>query len=209
MASLPVRPLAENFSLRADAAALEALPDAIAAVLDGDALTLVDGDEDVLTVRLISQLPPSTGESARGFLRYPMIEIGSLLGVMQVHREHDDYRGQSVPPGLYGVRYLQQSLDGAHAGMTFFRDFAALVPLDDSTIAEPISQDDGLDAALELNTHAFVWGLWPASDVSATELPALGRVDDLWVLRVDLPQSGEAPLAFGLVVVGGEAPEGY
>lgn len=192
----------------------EGVPDGVAEVLRAQALTLRDGDAAVMHLWLVESLPADTGQAATGELNYPSIPVGAFLGVMRLEEDHVDYRDQTVPAGLYAVRYLQQPVDGAHVGVTFFRDFLTLMPLTARTTPEPIGFQTGLARALQLNPHPFVWALWPADEVfapdGATEEPFLGEIEPgKWALRTTLPRAEGDPLTLGLVIVGSEPPEGY
>ncbi|MFW6198901.1 MAG: hypothetical protein ACOC5E_03665 [Acidobacteriota bacterium] len=190
------------------------VPEAVGGVLQPQALTLRDGDSGVMDLWLTESLPPATGKAATGELVYPSIPVGTFMGVMRLEADHIDYRDQTVPAGVYAVRYLQQPVDGAHVGVTFFRDFLALTPLTARTTPEPVDFQAGLARALQLNPHPFVWALWPADEVyppdESAEEPFLAEVESgKWALRTTIPRDDGDPLALALVVVGSEPPEGY
>jgi hypothetical protein len=57
---------------------------------------------------------------------FSSIRRNELLGTITLAREWRDYRGQTVPPGTYELRYAVQPLLKDHAGTTRWRDFAIL-----------------------------------------------------------------------------------
>ena len=185
------------------------IPEAVAGAIQRDALTLMQGGEPLLDLWLVTSLPASTGRSATAVVNYASIPMGTFLGVVRINTAHVDYRGQLVPPGTYGLRYLQQPVDGEHAGISFFRDFAALVPLTSTTTVEAIDFEQALAAGLMLNTHPYVLGLWPPRELAVAEPPGLAPIDDMWGILTIVPREGAGPVPVGIIVVGGEPPEGY
>src|SRR5206468_6113091 len=73
--------------------------------------------------------PPADGESplARERVQLP-IEPGSLIALASWDSPWIDYRGQTIPPGLYALVYAIQPQFKAHRGVSEFRDAALLVP---------------------------------------------------------------------------------
>jgi len=184
----------------------EGISDDLRPELREEALTITGpDDEPVIDLWFVRLLPPPATPPGHPLVNYGTLPEGSLLGIMQVHREHRDFRDQPVPAGVYAVRYLRQPVDGKHLGETTYRDFAVLVPA--PTASSPGAQrfDVTLGQALQLNTHPFVWGLWPSSRVSTPEVPGVANYEsDRWALRVDIPRDEGDPLAMALVVAGNE-----
>lgn len=184
----------------------EGISDGLRPALREEALTITGPEGDpVLDLWLVRELPPAATPPGHPLVNYGTLPEGSVLGIMRVHREHRDFRDQPVPAGVYVMRYLRQPVDGKHLGETTYRDFAVLVPAGSASAAGPQRFDVTLGQALQLNTHPFVWGLWPAGHVSAPEIPGVANYEsDKWALRVDIPRQEGDPLAIALVVAGNE-----
>lgn len=184
----------------------DGIDDDLRPALHEEALTITGPDDEaVIDLWFVRRLPAPSTPPGHPLVNYGTLPEGSLLGVMRLHREHRDFRDQSVPPGVYAVRYLRQPVDGKHLGETTYRDFAVLVPAPTASSPEPQRFDVTLGQALQLNTHPFVWGLWPADYVMAAEQPGIASIDgDKWAIKLQLPRAdgGSQPLA--LVVVGNE-----
>ena len=102
------------------------------------------------------------------------------------------------------ARYLRQPDDGNHLGETSYRDFAVLVPAT-ARSAGPQRFDATLGQALQLNTHPFVWGLWPASYVTPATEPGISMADaDKWALKLTLPREDGDSLTLAMIFVGHE-----
>lgn len=73
---------------------------------------------------------PATGklEGAKGVVQFPVLTEGELLGVVKFVAEGHDFRDQSIPPGVYSLRYGLQPVNGDHLGVSPFRDYGLLLP---------------------------------------------------------------------------------
>jgi len=161
-------------------------------------------DEPIMDLWFARQLPEPDSPPVDPAVAYGSLQEGVVLAVMRLHREHRDFRDQSVPAGTYVVRYLRQPDDGNHIGETTYRDFAVLVSAT-ARSAGPQRFDVTLGRALQLNTHPFVWGLWPADYVPATEQPGIASFEpDKWAVKLSMPRADGSTQALALVVVGNE-----
>lgn len=186
------------------------VPEAAVSALADGSLTLSMNGSPVMNLWLVSAVPAATGKVGVGGLNYAAVPVGTFMGVMQLVAPHIDYRDQLVPVGTYALRYLQQPVDGNHIGVTFFRDFLVLTPLETASDLQALSSEDTLDAAMLLNTHPFAWGLWPANEVAVATPPGLAAVDgNKWALELELPRTEGDPLRLAVVLVGSEPPDGY
>lgn len=107
-------------------------------------------------------------------IAFPNLAPGALLGVVEIREPWTDYADHRVPPGLYTLRYGVQPADGYHMGLTLYRDFALLVPLERDP-GGPISIEDAIDASRRSSSgsHPGVMALVPlpdASDEASTDL---------------------------------------
>lgn len=200
----PIRGQADAYEVSAaDMPLPEGLSAAIAAHVQDTALTVSSAVEGpLMDLWFAKQLPAGEVAPPDPAVTYGTLSEGVVLAVMRLHRDHRDFRDQSVPAGTYVVRYLRQPDDGNHLGETTYRDFAVLVPATART-AGPQRFDVTLGQALQLNTHPFVWGLWPAV-TPATE-PGIAPVDDdKWALELTIPREDGDSLKLALVFEGNE-----
>ena len=63
----------------------------------------------------------------KGVIQFPFLKDGELLGVLEFTSEGHDYRDQSIPAGVYTLRYGLQPVNGDHLGVSVFRDYALLI----------------------------------------------------------------------------------
>lgn len=184
----------------------EGLREPIVAHVRDEALRVLGPDgEALMDLWFAREIPGPTAPDSHPAVRYSDLAEGVVLAVMQLHREHRDFRDQAVPAGAYVVRYLRQPDDGDHLGETTYRDFGVLTSVAGARSAAPQRFDVTLGQALQLNTHPLVWGLWPGDWVTTSELPGIASYEaDKWAVKLPLPRSEGDPLMLAMVVVGNE-----
>lgn len=183
------------------------LPSPLRAALAPEGVRVVEEGRPLLRIWWRAQAPASEGSggAAHGLgVAFGDLPEGALLGLMVLEREWTDYRGQTVSPGLYTLRYLVEPADGAHTGVSYYRDFLLLVPVEqDDGPATVYSEEELVDASRGAagTNHPAVLALFP---VRADSTPAI--VDNETgqpTLAVELPgaDGGEARI-LGLVLRG-------
>jgi hypothetical protein len=60
---------------------------------------------------------------------YTWIPESAFVGVINFPKGARDYRGQSIKPGAYTLRYAVHPADGNHLGISPIRDFLMMVPI--------------------------------------------------------------------------------
>jgi hypothetical protein len=60
---------------------------------------------------------------------YTWLGESSLVGVITFEKPTTDFRGQSVKPGSYTMRYAVHPTDGNHMGISPIRDFLVMLPV--------------------------------------------------------------------------------
>lgn len=184
---------AENAAGEAPEAGWSALvaPEPLAAEVAGVALE----------VRPARDLVRRDGLAAGLGIALPDVAPGALLGALSLAGEWTDYRGQRIAAGTYLLRYAVEPEDGYHVGLTFYRDFALLLPADAGPV--PAVADDAealIGAARQASGghHPAVLALWPAGDAAAGELfdndlgqPTLAVAVGTEVLGLVLAGTGE------------------
>ncbi|MBX7166997.1 MAG: hypothetical protein K1X74_11755 [Pirellulales bacterium] len=147
------------------------------------------------------------GFEASAEVLYPF-EVGQLLGVMRYDREGTDFRGQTIKPGVYTVRYAQQPVDGNHVGTSDTRDFLLLLPVEDDKSGEKLAEEELWETSAKVaeSTHPTMLCLL-ASTEAGGDAPAIVHDEDreLWSVRfanAAIAGGKVAPLTLTLVVVG-------
>jgi hypothetical protein len=170
----------------------------------GGGLRVVLDGEPLAEIWLNQALPAGGNGAAGGFgVAFPGMTKGGLVGAVRLLREWSDYRGSRVAAGVYTLRYAVEPADGAHTGVSLYRDFLILVPAaaDDGRAA---STADELVAAGRGSTggaHPAVLALFPP--VGEGETPRIA--DNELGQPMLVATSGEAIL--GLVLAGrGDLP---
>ena len=75
------------------------------------------------------------------------LAAGTLLGEIAFAAPWSDFRGQTISPGRYGLRYGLQPRLKEHAGADAVRDFALLVPAESAAVAEALPLDRWIEAS--------------------------------------------------------------
>ena len=133
----------------------------------------------------------------------PGLVEASLVGVISLPEEGSDFRGQTVKPGAYTLRYARLPSDGNHMGAAPTSDFLLMIPLAEDRNATAIP---GRKELMTMSTkasgtnHPAVLNLTRVGD--REEFPAVAanhEGHEVFYAKVTTP-TGE--LAIGLVVKG-------
>jgi hypothetical protein len=128
---------------------------------------------------------------------YPQLAPGEFLGVIRLASPAIDFRGQSVKPGTYTMRYQLLPSDGNHMGMAPNPDFVLLLPIADDPdpdIGMAESRLIQLSSQVTPGKHPAVF-LLASPEVSA--YPAVVQTPDGYVafaVKVSA-SSGDIPVA--------------
>jgi hypothetical protein len=164
--------------------------------------TRVVGDKGaVCEVWLGKAVVQGTGGSSDAV--YPSLGVGTLVGVLHFPAAGSDFRGQTIKPGYYTLRYALIPQDGNHMGVNPYRDFLLLSPVAaDAQIDKPLPPADlyNLSRQASGTNHPAVMSLVPTAP--GASFPSLGQDDQGHsVLQIKLGTAGgDVPIA--LVVVG-------
>jgi hypothetical protein len=77
-----------------------------------------------------------------GPILYPILETGELLGVLRFSGEGFDFREQPIKEGVYTLRYGLLPENGAHLGVSEYRDYTLLVPVADDQDTKKVPLPD-------------------------------------------------------------------
>jgi hypothetical protein len=132
---------------------------------------------------------------------YPELADGEFTGVVRFPQGMSDFRGQSIPAGLYTLRYQLLPQDGNHMGVA---------PNPDFLLASPVANDSrpeqsyvfkklvALSAKSTGTNHPAVIALESAGDVETMVKTEHGTV----VFTVAIPSTGGATEKLGIVLKG-------
>ena len=152
---------------------------------------------------------------ASGTIQFPVLTEGVLIGALRYAVDGQDFRDQTIGPGVYTLRYGLQPQNGAHLGASPFRDFALLLPASKDTKIENIAKKplDETSAEAAGTSHPAVLMLFAATEPAKATEPAIveDKEKNTWgvVLPLPLTVKGDAALAtidIQLIVSGAVAP---
>jgi len=187
----------------------DAVPLALASRLDPQGAQLFSGGTPLCNLWVLKSVAAVPSSSSEPDILYGNLQVGELVGVMQVLAPAQDFRHQKVPPGVYTLRYGQIPQDGNHMGASQYRDFLLLGPVAADTRLDAVL---GFDDLVNLSRktagtgHPAVLSLIPASS-SVRTLPGVFNDDSgNQVVQFSLPEqggSGSQATPVALVIVPG------
>ena len=126
-----------------------------------------------------------------------------LIGVIRFSRPAKDFRNQRIKAGSYTLRYELSPNDGNHLGVSDYRDFVLLLPIDmDKDPEAKYSMDElvVLSAGASGTLHAAPMALVSPGKVSA---PSLTKTPEDWqIFSVKLKAKSGDNIPFAMVVEG-------
>jgi hypothetical protein len=141
---------------------------------------------------------PKVAASSEGNVTLRELGVGTLLGVIRYDAAGTDRRGQSIPPGLYLLRYGILPNNAQHEGAAPHRDFLVLTPASDDLDPNPKPDSDvlvELSRKASRSAHPAVLSFWKA----ASDAAGFSQQGDDWVLQAEI---GDTPVD---VIVAGQA----
>lgn len=214
--ALAVAPLARGDDTYKIAKLADAPPAGLTAevkkTLGGDGYRISDPSGKPLVDLWLRQGAPASGkpEGPKAAVLYPVLAEGELIGAAKIQGELHDYRDQPIKPGVYTLRYALQPINGAHLGVSTYRDYALLVPADKDKTLDPPSQKELQEKSAESagTSHPAVLLMQPPPEKPPAG-PELVHDETLntWGAVVNLPlsikgESSKAVMPVHLVVVG-------
>ena len=179
------------------------VPEAVRKVLDnkGYRATLDDGSV-ACEIWLRQGVPSASSQSAEGAL-YPQLAESTLVGVISFPKPATDYRGQSIKPGMYTLRYELLPSDGNHLGVAANPDFLLLVPAasdSDPNATYKFGELVDLSRGATGTKHP---GPLSMVQPKAGAGPTIFKDDeDHWIFSAAVKMGSGGDLAFALVVKG-------
>jgi hypothetical protein len=193
----------------------ESLAPGIKDSMQADGVRLLGSDGKPFADIWLRKAIPASAKPAgpKGAVLYPNLVPGELLGALRFQSEGHDYRDQSIPKGVYTLRYGVQPVNGDHLGVSVFRDYALLLSATKDKEPTPITQKQLETRSTETagTSHPAVFMLVPPP--ADAKPPAIARDEEknLWgvVLLLPLAVKGEPqplPMTTQLIVVGAAMP---
>jgi hypothetical protein len=171
---------------------------------------IVDGEgKPFAELWLRKSVPASSKPSgSKGVIQFPFLAESELLGVMMLHGEAHDYRDQTIPKGIYTLRYGRQPVNGDHLGVSPFGDYVLLLPAakDKTLAALPRKQMETQSAETAGSSHPAVLFMLavPATGVGSTPSMIHDSEKNTWrvVVPLSLTVKGESkPMVYPVSVV--------
>jgi hypothetical protein len=119
-----------------------------------------------LTLWFVEELP-TKADGGEFNVEYGTLEPGGVVGLVRIDSPWGDYRKQTIPPGLYSLRYGIQPADGDHTGVTYFRDFLMMLPVADDKFESGSQAMEAIVEAAKASAeteHPGVMGLYQIYD---------------------------------------------
>ncbi len=149
------------------------------------------------------QLKTEKKDDAAGAL-YPELTSGEFVGVVRFVQGFSDFRGQSLPAGIYTLRYQLLPQDGNHMGVAPNPDFLLASPAADDARPEQSYVYRKLIALSAKSTstgHPAVVALESAGEPGGVTKEENGNV----VFSLDVPAADGSTVKLGVVVKGAAA----
>ncbi len=108
---------------------------AVRATLRAEGYTITDAQGKTYAEIWLRQTIPASEKpgAAKGQILFPFLAEGELLGALRFTGEGHDYRDQTLPKGVYTLRYGRQPVNRDHLGVSPHRDFLLLLPASKDT----------------------------------------------------------------------------
>ena len=214
LATTPV--LAESYKIEA---MKDAPPGGLSApvreTLRSDGYKIVDDKGKTYAEFWLRKAVPASEKpsGSKGAIQFPFITEGELLGALRFPGEGHDYRDQTIPKGIYTVRYGLQPVNGDHLGVSVFRDYVLLLPASkDQAVANLAAKQLNERSAESAGTShpAVLMLVTPVATAGAAPSMVRDEEKNTWGAVVPLSLdvkggSGPVPLNVQVIVVGAAA----
>jgi len=132
------------------------------------------------------ELPTAEGSNAGLGIHFTGVPDGTFAGVVQFPETWTDYKGQTIPAGVYSLRYGIEPADGNHMGVSTYRDFLMLVPVaEDKDPSAKLTTEDLVKLSVKASgtNHPAVLALFPVWD-EVTDPKLYKNDSDQWTLAI-------------------------
>jgi len=183
------------------------LSEKVTAAIDPRGMTISMKDDAVCTVWLVKSLPLKAKFKSTLTVKYPLA-AGELVGALEVKAaEFSDFRGQTVKPGVYMLRYGLQPQDGNHVGTSETSDFLLAIPAASDTDPAPVKVPNLMKRSAKAtgSNHPAIFSLLPPDEPPSEATLTHDEGKKLWLLQftAEGKQGDDAvKVPFKLVVIG-------
>jgi len=132
------------------------------------------------------ELPTTEGANSGLGINFTGVPPSTFAGVVQFPEAWKDYKGQTIPAGVYSLRYGIEPADGNHMGVSVYRDFLLLIPVaEEKDVSAKYSNEElfKLSAKAAGTNHPAVLALFPVHE-EVTEAKLYKNDVDQWTLAV-------------------------
>jgi len=168
----------------------------------GYRVTAGDGSV-VCELWLRKALPAAQKGDVQGAI-YPAIGDSALVGVISFPKPTTDFRGQSIKPGVFTLRYAVHPNDGNHLGISPNRDFLLMVPVAaDQDATASFSFEDLVKMSKKASGTNHPAGLSLVSVEGRKDFPSVAQDDSNHIIFVGKIKSASGTdVPFALIVKG-------
>jgi hypothetical protein len=182
----------------------QAAPESVRNALEPNGYRVVLKDGSALCEIWFRKGAPTRAKADVAGAVYTELADSTLVGVISFSKASQDYRGQTIKPGAYTLRYALHPVDGNHIGIAPTRDFLLLVPVavDQDVNALPKFEDlSAMSKKASGTTHPAPLSLVSPEDQKT--FPAVVENEQgHTIFVVKLKTGSGAELPFALVVKG-------
>ncbi len=194
---------AADHKLEKGTGAPEEVPAALKELVEAPGLRILDDASAPYAELWLHKALAGAAKPPAGDVLYSGLAQGTFLGVWRFVTKGFDFRGQSIKPGLYTMRYALMPADGNHMGAAQYRDFILLVPL--AADSDPAAQPSFAEV-VTLSRKASGTGhpaVFPLAAPESVADPALAKdYDENWILKTRISTKSGEPLPVAIAVFG-------
>ena len=195
---------ADGYKAEAIGAAPSAdVPETVTGILEAQGTRLVGSQGPICEVWLRKNLTLGQAEGGMADILYGQLAKGSVVGLIHLPNQGADFRGQTLKPGYYLLRYALVPQDGAHVGVYPYRDALVLSPPSaDTDVEKNLEFADmvKLGCMVSGTPHPAFLVMAPVDDGQA--LPSVGK-DESGFRSLQLEAHGQnGNLPIGITLVG-------
>lgn len=179
------------------------ISDAVKKTLQDQGLRIVGDSVPFCEVWLRRVLPQNAGTGTE----YNTLSAGTFVGVIQYLSKGGDYRGQTIKPGIYTMRYQTMPSDGNHMGVSPTPDYFILMP--PSTDKDPdavLEYDEVIKLGKQASNTSHIYPMYLTAPAGSAN-PSFRSVDEShWALEAKTkaqPKGGvEIDFPIAIILIG-------
>jgi hypothetical protein len=136
------------------------------------------------------------------------VEEGTLLGAVTLSADFPDIRGNTMKPGIYTLRYGIEPQDGAHMGVSPYREFLLISPAAEDNSVAALGHDGTIALARQTigGSHPAAWSVDPPSArnerVGSTAVNETGQTAVIFSVPASRDGKDVGALKFGVILLG-------